>query len=130
MMAADDPLERVPGFWPSVREALRGTRQDFTEVPVPRAILLLAVPMILEMAMESLFVVVDIFWVSRLGAEAVAGVGLTEAMFTLLYTVAVGLSSGTTATVARRIGEKDPERAARAAVQVVLLGFALAIPIA
>jgi putative MATE family efflux protein len=114
-------------FWSSVREALRGTRQDFTEVPIPRAILLLAVPMILEMAMESLFVIVDIFWVSRLGAEAVAGVGLTEAMFTLIYTVAMGLSIGATATVARRIGEKDPERAARSAVQVILLGFAMAI---
>ena len=81
-------------FWSSVREALRGTRQDFTEVPIRRAILLLAVPMILEMAMESLFVVVDIFWVSRLGAEAVASVGLTEAMLTLIYTVALGPRAG------------------------------------
>jgi putative MATE family efflux protein len=116
-------------FASSIREALRGTRQDFTEVPIRRAILLLAVPMILEMAMESLFVIVDIFWVSRLGAEAVAGVGLTEAMFTLIYAVAVGLSIGATATVARRIGEKAPERAARSAVQVIVLGFAVAIPI-
>src|SRR5215475_7992926 len=116
-------------FWSSVREALRGARQDFTEVPIRRAILLLAVPMILEMSMESLFVIVDIFWVSRLGAEAVAAVGLTEAMLTLIYTVAIGLSIGATATVARRIGEKDPERAARTAVQVLLLGFTLAIVI-
>src|SRR5215813_10510557 len=116
-------------FWSSVREALRGTRQDFTEVPIRRAILLLAVPMILEMSMESLFVLVDIFWVSRLGAEAVAAVGLTEAMLTLIYTVAMGLSIGATATVARRIGEKDPERAARSAVQVIALGFGLAIGI-
>src|SRR6266508_2510019 len=116
-------------FWSSVREALRGSRQDFTEVPIRRAILLLAVPMILEMSMESLFAIVDIFWVSRLGAEAVATVGLTEAMLTLIYTVAMGLSIGATATVARRIGEKDPERAARSAVQVILLGFVLAIPI-
>jgi len=79
-------------FWSSVREALRGSRQDFTEVPIRRAILLLAVPMILEMSMESLFAIVDIFWVSRLGAEAVATVGLTEAMLTLIYTVAMGLS--------------------------------------
>ncbi|MBI5388177.1 MAG: MATE family efflux transporter [Verrucomicrobia bacterium] len=120
---------RISEFWSSVREALRGTRQDFTEVPIRRAILLLAVPMILEMAMESLFAIVDIFWVSRLGAEAVASVGLTEAMLTLIYTVAVGLSIGATATVARRIGEKDPERAARSAVQVIVLGFILAIPI-
>src|SRR6266542_536337 len=116
-------------FWSSVREALRGSRQDFTEVPIRRAILLLAVPMILEMAMESLFAIVDIFWVSHLGAEAVATVGLTEAVLTLIYTVAMGLSIGATATVARRIGEKDPERAARSAVQVLLLGLALAIPI-
>jgi putative MATE family efflux protein len=116
-------------FWSSVREALRGSRQDFTEVPIRRAILLLAVPMILEMGMESLFVLVDIFWVSRLGADAVAAVGLTEAMLTLIYTVAIGLSIGATATVARRIGEKDPERAARSAVQVIVLGVLLSIPI-
>src|SRR5262245_43686593 len=113
-------------FWASVREALRGSRQDFTEVPIRRAILLLAVPMILEMAMESLFAIVDIFWVSRLGPDAVATVGLTEAMLTLIFTVAMGLSIGATATVARRIGEKDPERAARSAVQVIALGMALA----
>ena len=94
-------------FWSAVREALRGSRQDFTEVPIGRAILLLAVPMILEMAMESLFAIVDIFWVSRLGAEAVATVGLTEAMLSLIYTVAMGLSIGATATIARRTGEKD-----------------------
>jgi putative MATE family efflux protein len=116
-------------FWAAVREALRGSRQDFTEVPIRRAILLLAVPMILEMSMESLFVLVDIFWVSRLGAGAVAVVGLTEAMLTLIFTVAMGLSIGATATVARRIGEKEPERAARSAVQVIALGIALAIPI-
>src|SRR5881397_3056947 len=116
-------------FVSSVRESLRGTRQDFTEVPIRRAILLLAIPMILEMAMESLFAIVDIFWVSRLGAEAVATVGLTEAVLFLIYTVAVGLGIGATATVARRIGEKDPDRAARSAVQVILLGFALALPI-
>ena len=116
-------------FWASVREALRGTRQDFTEVPIQRAILLLAVPMILEMGMESLFVLVDIFWVSRLGAASVAAVGLTEAMLTIIYTVAMGLAIGATATVARRIGEKDPERAARTGVQVIVLGIALSIPI-
>jgi putative MATE family efflux protein len=116
-------------FWSSVREALRGSRQDYTEVPVRRAILLLAVPMILETAMESLFAIADIFWVSRLGADAVASVGLTEAMLTLVYTVAMGLSIGATATVARRIGEKDREAAARSAVQVIVLGLALAIVI-
>jgi putative MATE family efflux protein len=116
-------------FWSAVKEALRGSRQDFTEVPINRAILLLAVPMILEMSMESLFVLVDIFWVSRLGADAVAAVGLTEAMLTIIYTVAMGLSIGATATIARRIGEKDPERAARSAVQVIALGAVLALGI-
>ena len=116
-------------FWSAVREALRGSRQDFTEVPIRRAILLLAIPMVLEMAMESLFAVVDIFFVSRLGAEAVASVGLTEAMLTLIYTVALGLSIGATATVARRIGEKNPDQAARTAVQAIVLGFLMAIPI-
>ncbi|MBI4660806.1 MAG: MATE family efflux transporter [Verrucomicrobia bacterium] len=123
------PFAPMSEFWSSVREALRGSRQDFTEVPIRRAILLLAVPMILEMSMESLFAVVDIFWVSRLGAEAVASVGLTEAMLTLIYTVAMGLSIGATATVARRVGEKDPERAAHSAVQVIALGLALSVPI-
>jgi len=113
-------------FWSAVKEALRGSRQDFTEVPIRRAILLLAVPMILERGLVSLFVVVDIFWVSRLGANAVAAVGLTEAMLTIIYTVAMGLGIGATATVARRIGEKDPERAARSAVQVIVLGVVLA----
>ncbi|HKX62935.1 MAG TPA: MATE family efflux transporter, partial [Verrucomicrobiae bacterium] len=116
-------------FWASVREALRGTRQDFTQVPIQRAILLLAIPMILEMGMESLFVLVDIFWVSRLGAASVAAVGLTEAMLTIIYTVAMGLAIGATATVARRIGEKDPDRAARTGVQVIVLGIVLSIPI-
>ena len=104
------------GAWAIVREAIRGSKQDFTEGPIGRAIFLLAVPMVAEMLMESLFAVVDIFWVSKLGADAVATVGLTESMLALIYAVAIGLSMGAMATVARRIGEKDPERAASAAV--------------
>src|SRR5262245_8642909 len=96
-------------FWSAVWEALRGSRRDFTEVPIRRAVLLLAIPTILEMAMESLFVVVDIYWVSRLGPDAVAAVGLTESMMTLIFTIAIGLAIGATATIARRIGEKKPE---------------------
>ncbi len=110
------------GFWSAVREAIRGSHQDYTEGPIGRAVLLLAIPMVLEMAMESLFAVVDIFFVSRLGADAVATVAITEAMLALVYTVALGLSIGVTATVARRIGEHDRERAAVTAVQGIGAG--------
>lgn len=110
-----------------LRQALTGsTDVDFTQGSIPRATFLLAVPMILEMAMESVFAIVDIFFVARLGAAAVATVGLTEAVITLLYALAMGLSMGTTALVARRIGEKDPEAAARAATQALWLGLAVA----
>src|SRR5262245_35951887 len=117
------------GAWETIREALRGSRQDYTEGPIGRAIVLLAVPMVLEMVLESVFAVVDVFWVSRLGADAVATVGLTESMLALIYSLAIGLSMGAAATVARRIGEKDPDGAARAAVQSIALGIAAAVPI-
>ena len=110
-------------FWRIVRQALTGEHLDFTTVPLNRAVLLLAIPMVLEMIMESLFAVVDVFWVSRLGKEAVAVVGLTESVMTLIYAVAIGLAIAASAIVARRIGEKAPERAAEAAGQVMLLGF-------
>ena len=113
-------------LWPALKEAVRGSEQDFTSGPIGRAVLLLAVPMVLETAMESVFAVVDVFFVARLGPAAVATVGLTESMLTLIYTVALGLSIGVTALVARRIGEKDPEGAARTAVQGILLGFGVA----
>jgi putative MATE family efflux protein len=112
-----------------LREALAGSHQDFTEGPIGRAVVLLAVPMVLEMVMESVFAVADVFWVSHLGPDAVATVGLTESMLSLIYTVAVGLSIGVMATVARRIGERDPEAAAHAAVQGIFLGLAISIPI-
>ncbi len=113
-------------LWPALREAIRGTQQDFTSGPIGRAVLLLAVPMVLETAMESVFAVVDVFFVSRLGPAAVTAVGLTESMMTLIYTVALGLSIGVTAMVARRIGEKDPRGAARTAVQAIALGLGMA----
>jgi putative MATE family efflux protein len=106
--------------------ALRGSGGDPTSGPLGRALVLLAIPMILEMVMESVFAVVDIFWVTRLGPDAVAAVGLTESMMAIVYTAAVGLSIGVTAVVARRIGEKDPEGAARATVQAILLGIGCA----
>ncbi len=91
---------------------------------------MLAIPMVLEMLMESVFAVVDIFWVAHLGADAVATVGLTESMLTLLYAVAIGLGLGATAMVARRIGERNPEGAARAAVQAIALGLIVSIVVA
>ena len=115
-------------WWTSVREAVAGSQQDYTEGPLGRAVLLLAVPMVLEMAMESLFGILDVFWVGRLGADAVATVGVTEALLTLIFAVALGLSLSTTATVARRIGEKDPEAAAVTAVQAIALGVLVAVP--
>ncbi|MGH7551530.1 MAG: MATE family efflux transporter [Longimicrobiales bacterium] len=107
----------------AVRDALRGGSVDPTRGPIGRAIVMLAVPMVLEMVMESIFVVVDIFFVSRLGPAAMAAVGLTESLLTVIYTVALGLSIGATAMVARRMGERDEESAANAAVQALVLGI-------
>jgi putative MATE family efflux protein len=121
---AAGPLPRE-GLWRLVVEAMRGSARDFTKESVARAVFLLAVPMVLEMIAESLFAVVDIFWVGKLGPDAVATVGLTESMLTLIYAAAIGLSIGATAVVARRTGEKRPEAAARAAVQAVWLGLVL-----
>src|SRR4051812_10049205 len=117
-------------MWTILREALRGTRIDYTTAPVGRAVIMLAVPMVVEMAMESIFAVADVFWVAHLGADAVATVGLTESMMTLIYTAAMGLSIGATALVARRTGEHNAEGASRAAGQSILLGVIAAATIA
>ena len=116
-------------LWQSLREALRGSHQDFTAGSLNRAIFLLAVPMVLEMALESLFAVVDVFWVARLGSDAIATVGITESLFSLIFAVGIGLSLSTTAMVARRIGEKDPEGAAVAAVQAIVIGLAVSVAV-
>ncbi|MEL7416172.1 MAG: MATE family efflux transporter, partial [Pseudomonadota bacterium] len=108
--------------------SLRGTEMDYTKGSVSRAILLLSVPMMLELVLESVFAVVDVYFVSSLGASAVATVGLTESVLTLMYAVAIGLSMGATALVARRIGEKDPEGAAKAAVQAIVVAALASIP--
>src|SRR5438270_1234240 len=117
-------------FWGAIREALRGSHQDYTVGPIGRSIILLAIPMVLEMCMESIFAVVDIKWVSYLGPDAMATVGLTESLLTIIYAIAIGLSIGATAMVARRIGEHDRDGAARAAMQSVFLGLIVAVVIA
>ncbi|MCC6769869.1 MAG: MATE family efflux transporter [Gemmatimonadaceae bacterium] len=113
--------------WQLVRLALRGSHLDYTKGAVGQAIIILAIPMVLEMSMESIFAVVDVFFVSRLGPQAIATVGLTESMLTLIYTIAMGLGIGATAMVSRRIGEHDPEGAARAAMQAIWLGIILSV---
>src|SRR5271170_3735303 len=118
-----------PTLWSSIREAIRGSHQDFTQGSLNRAILLLAIPMVLEMVLESLFAVVDVFWVGRVGSNAVATVGLTESLMLLIFAIGMGLSLSTTAMVARRIGEKDPEDAAISAVQAIALGLIISLSI-
>lgn len=113
-------------FWTTIRDALNGSRHDFTRGPVARAVMLLAIPMVLEMLMESIFAVVDMFFVSRLGADAVAGVGLTESFLALVYAIAMGLGVAVTAVVARRIGEEKPDDAAHAAAQGLWIGVIVA----
>ncbi len=125
--AASAAVGTPRSLWSSVREAIRGSHQDFTAGSLNRAILLLAIPMVLEMVLESLFAVVDVFFVGRLGADAVATVGLTESLLSLVFAVGLGLSLSTTAMVARRIGEKDQEGAAVAGVQAIAIGLAIAI---
>src|SRR5256714_4462650 len=121
------PSTPAAGNWEKIKEALRGAHHDYTDGPIGRAIFLLAVPMVLETVLESVFAVVDVFFVSRLGADAVATVGLTESMMVLIYTLAMGLGIGATATVARRIGERDSEGASHAAAQAVLLALLIAL---
>jgi putative MATE family efflux protein len=126
--SSESPNSSAPtSVWRDIRDAIRGSEHDYTQGPIGRAIFLLAIPMVIEMSMESVFAVVDIFFVGKLGPAAVATVGLTESLMVVIYTVAMGLSIGVTATVARRIGEKDSDGAARAAVQSLLLGLTLSV---
>jgi len=121
---------RAGALWASLREAMAGGPRDFTTGSLPRAVLLLAVPMILEMAMESVFGVVDALFVGRLGPDAVATVGVTESLLTVIFAVAIGLSMSTSAMVARRVGEGDDDAAAVAAVQSIALGVLVSVPVA
>ena len=118
------------GLWADIKESVRGSHRSYTTGPIGRSILLLAIPMVLEMIMESVFAVVDIFWVSHLGTDAAATVGLTESLLTIIYALAIGLSIGAMAMIARRIGEQNPDGAARAAVQAVALAMLVSITIA
>jgi putative MATE family efflux protein len=117
------------GVLATIREALSGSRRDLTEGNLKRAIVILAIPMILEMLMESLFGVVDMFFVARLGVDSLATVALTESCLVLVFGIAMGLSMATTAFVARRIGEKDPAGAAVAAVQAIAVGLLLSLAV-
>ncbi len=126
-----DPLapstEGIPTLGSAVRAALRGAEHDYTRLPLRQAVLLLAIPMVLEMAMESVFALTDAFFVSRLGTDALATVGLTESMITLVFAVAIGSGMATTAMVSRRIGEGDVAGARVAAGQSILLGLGVAL---
>src|SRR6478736_1619886 len=125
--ASNPALAAPASFWGGVFYALKGGHADYTTLPLNRAVLLLAVPMVLEMSMESLFAVVDVFWVSHLGFNAIAVVGVTESVMSLIYAVAIGISFAATAIVARRIGEKNPVLASQAAGQIVILGATLSV---
>ena len=130
MTAPEATAPAPPSFWSDLRAALRGTDADYTRIPLKRAVLLLAVPMMLELVLESTFAVVDIFFVAKLGPSAVATVGLTETYLFLLYSIAMGLAMSVTAIVARRVGERRAEEAALSAVQAIVLAVLVSIPFA
>jgi putative MATE family efflux protein len=118
---------KIRSFFNNVAEAISGTEQDYTEGALSRAILLLSIPAVLEMVMESVFVIADIFFVSKLGANAVAAVGITESMMTIIYAISIGLGTATTSLVSRRIGEKNPDAASVAAFQAILTGIVVSL---
>ena len=126
------PADQAPppppqSLWAGLREAIRGTNADYTKIPLRRAVFLLAVPMVLELVLESTFAVVDIFFVAKLGPSAVATVGLTESYLFLLYSVAMGLAMAVTALVARRVGEGKRDEAAVTAVQAIIVALLVSL---
>ena len=121
--------EPTPTLWAELRAALRGTNADYTRIPLKRAVFLLAIPMMLELVLESTFAVVDIFFVAKLGASAVATVGLTETYLFLLYAVAMGLAMAVTAVIARRVGEQRGDEAALSAMQAIWLAVLISLPV-
>jgi len=118
---------KLSQFYTLVISSLKGEPQDYTRGSIRSAVILLAVPMILEMCMESVFAIVDLFFVGRLGKHAITTVGLTESVLTIIYSLAIGMSMAATAVVARRIGEKNPEGASTAAMQSILLATAIIV---
>ena len=126
----DAPVDDQQSLWSAIKESIRGSHRSYTSGSIGRSILLLAIPMVLEMLMESVFAVVDIFWVSHLGTDAAATVGLTESLLTVIYALAIGLSIGAMAMIARRIGEQNPDGAARAAVQAIAVALLVSTVIA
>lgn len=126
----DSTSSQRQGIWNTILEAVRGGERDYTAIPLNKAIVLLAIPMVLEMVGESLFAVVDFFFVSQVGEAAMATVGLTESVMFLIYSLSIGLANAATAMVARRIGEKEPEEAAISAAQAILISLAISIMIA
>ncbi len=131
---AIDEAVRTPtqrrSLWAELRDAVRGTGADYTKIPLRRAVFLLAVPMVLELVLESTFAVVDMFFVGKLGASAIATVGLTETLVFLLYAVGIGLAMAVTAVVARRVGEGKREEAAVTAVQAIWIALLASVPFA
>ncbi|MHA4809242.1 MATE family efflux transporter [Flavitalea flava] len=131
-MSSNQPAPKghtIQSLYFLIRQALSGAHQDYTAGSIRKAVFLLSIPMVLEMCMESIFAVVDIFFVGRIGKEAVATVGLTESVLTLVYSVAIGLSMAATAMVARRIGEKNPLEAARSAAQAINLSLVITLAV-
>lgn len=110
-----------------IKQSLNGEQMDYTQGSIRRAVFLLAIPMILELSLESVFAVVDMFFVGKLGQDAIATVGLTESVITIIYSIAIGLSTGATAIIARRIGEKEPQAAAYAAAQSLMIALVITL---
>jgi Na+-driven multidrug efflux pump len=128
-MTTTNNRNRLSYIYQTFKQSLNGEEQDYTQGSIRKAVFLLAIPMILELSLESVFAVVDMFFVGKLGKNAIATVGLTESVIMIVYSVAIGLSTAATAVVARRIGEKNPDAAAHAGAQAMVLGISVAIVI-
>src|SRR3954465_11994362 len=122
-MIADQKPTVLSNIFSIIRQSLNGEQRDYTQGSIRKAVFLLAIPMILELSLESVFAVVDMFFVGKLGENAIATVGLTESVITIVYSLAIGLSTAATAMVARRIGEKNEEEAAHAGMQTMILSL-------